>query len=54
MLELQKGKNTIETAGQDDLIKALVVVKIIVASGELDSVIEAASVKVRERFRKLI
>ena len=52
VLELQKGKNTIETASADDLVKTLGIVKTAVASGELDSVIEAASVKVRERFGK--
>ena len=52
VLELQKGKNTIECASQDDLIKTLLLVKSAVASGELDAVIEAASVKVRERFNK--
>ena len=52
VLELQKGKNTIETASLDELIKTLSLVKSSVASGELDSVIEAASVKVRERFVK--
>jgi hypothetical protein len=52
VLELQKGKNTIETASSDDLLKTLGIVKTAVASGELDSVIEAASVKVRERFGK--
>ena len=52
VLELQKGKNTIETASADDLLKTLGIVKTAVASGELDSVIEAASVKVHERFRK--
>ena len=52
VLELQKGKHTIECAGNDDLAKTLVLVKSAVASGELDSVIEAASVKVRERFVK--
>ena len=52
VLELQKGKNTIECASQDDLIKTLVLVRSAVASGELDAVIEAASVKVRERFGK--
>jgi hypothetical protein len=52
VLELQKGKNTIETASSDDLLKTLAVVKNAVTSGELDSVIEAASVKVRERFGK--
>ena len=50
VLELQKGKNTIECASQDDLIKTLLLVKSAVASGELDAVIEAASMKVRERF----
>jgi len=52
VLELQKGKNTIETASSDDLVKALAIVRSSVANGELDSVIEAASVKVRERFGK--
>ena len=52
VLELQKGKNTIETASSDDLVKTLGIVKAAVANGELDSVIEAASVKVRERFEK--
>ena len=47
VLELQKGKNTIECASQDELIKTLVLVRSAVASGELDAVIEAASVKVR-------
>ena len=54
VLELQKGKNTIETASADDLVKTLGIVRTCVASGELDAVIEAASVKVRERFGKLI
>ena len=52
VLELQKGKNTIECAGLDELVKALVLVRSAVAGGELDAVIEAASVKVRERFGK--
>jgi len=52
VLELQKGKNTIEIASADDLLKNLAIVKAAVANGELDSVIEAASVKVRERFGK--
>ena len=52
VLELQKGKNTIETASADDLVKTLGIVRTCVANGELDSVIEAASVKVRERFGK--
>ena len=52
VLELQKGKNTIETASHDDLVKTLFLVRTIVTSGELDTLIEAASVKVRERFGK--
>jgi hypothetical protein len=52
VLELQKGKNTIECTSAEDLFKTLAMVKSSVASGELDSVIEAASVKVRERFVK--
>jgi len=52
VLELQKGKNTIETASAEDLVKTLGIVRTCVANGELDVVIEAASVKVRERFGK--
>ena len=52
VLELQKGKNTIECAGPDDLVKTLGIARTCVANGELDSVIEAASVKVRDRFGK--
>jgi hypothetical protein len=50
VLELQKGKNTIECSGQDDVLKTLGIVKAAVASGELDSVIEAASAAVKKRF----
>ena len=52
ILEIQKNKNTIECVSQDDLVKTLGIVRTCVANGELDSVIEAASVKVRERFGK--
>jgi len=52
VLELQKGKNTIETASAEDLVKTLGIVRTCVANGELDSLIEAAGVKVRERFGK--
>jgi hypothetical protein len=47
-----KDKNTIEIGSGDELIKTLEIVKTSVNNGELDSVIEAASVKVRERFKK--
>ena len=50
ILEIQKNKNTIECASADDLVKTLAIVRTCVANGELDAVIEAASVKVRERF----
>ena len=50
ILEIQKNKNTIECVSHDDLIKTLGIVRTCIASGELDAVIEAASVKVRERF----
>ena len=46
VLELQKGKNTIECASQDDLVKTLGLVRSAVFSGELDSAIVVASVKV--------
>ena len=52
ILEIQKNKNTIETTSADDLVKTLGIVRTCVANGELDAVIEAASVKVRERFGK--
>jgi hypothetical protein len=52
ILEIQKNKNTIECVSQDDLVKTLGIVRTCIANGELDSVIEAASVKVRERFGK--
>ena len=53
ILSLQgKDKNTIECASHDDLVKTLILVRTIVTNGELDAVIEAASVKVRERFGK--
>jgi hypothetical protein len=47
-----KDKNTIEIGSGDELIKVLELVKTSVNNGELDSAIEAASVKVRERFKK--
>ena len=52
ILEIQKNKKTIECVSHDDLIKTLGIVRTCIANGELDSVIEAASVKVRERFGK--
>lgn len=47
-----KDKNTIEVGSGDELIKTLELVKTSVNNGELDAVIEAASIKVSERFKK--
>ena len=47
-----KDKNTIEIGSGDELIKVLELVKTSVNNGELDAAMEAASVKVRERFKK--
>ena len=47
-----KDKNTIEVGSGDELIKVLELVTTSVNNGELDAAIEAASVKVRERFKK--
>jgi hypothetical protein len=52
VLELKKGSNTIECASSDDLVNTLTIHKISVAEGELDTVIEAASVNVRQTFGK--
>lgn len=47
-----KDKNTIEIGSGDELIKVLELVKTSVNNGELDAAIEAASLNVRERFKK--
>ena len=52
VLELAKGKNSIEVANGDELLSVLETVKRCVEAGELDSQIEAASNAVRERFVK--
>ena len=50
VLELAKGKNSIEVANGDELLSVLETVKSAVEAGELDAQIEAASAAVRERF----
>ena len=50
VLELAKGKNSIEVANGDELLAVLETVKKCVENGELDTQIEAASAAVRERF----
>jgi hypothetical protein len=50
VLELAKGKNSIEISNTSELFSVLETVKKCVENGELDSQIEAASAAVRERF----
>jgi len=50
VLELAKGKNSIDVGNASELISVLETVKKCVELGELDSQIEAASAAVRERF----
>ena len=50
VLELAKGKNSIEVGNESELVAVLETVKKCVELGELDSQIEAASAAVRERF----
>jgi hypothetical protein len=52
VLELAKGKHSIEVANANDLIKALELVKQAVELGELDQQLEQASGSVRKGFRK--
>jgi hypothetical protein len=52
VLELAKGKNSIDLGYDTELLGALEVVKRAVEAGELDAQIEAASAAVRARFTK--
>ena len=52
VLELAKGKNSIEVGSGSELLSVLETVKKSVELGELDTQIEAASAAVRERFVK--
>ncbi len=52
VLELAKGKNSIEVGSGTELLSVLETVKKSVELGELDTQIEAASAAVRERFVK--
>ena len=51
VLELAKGKHSIEVGSADELIKALELVKQAVELGELDAQLEQASGSVRKGFR---
>jgi hypothetical protein len=52
VLELAKGKNSIECSSGDELIKTLELVRTSVNNGELDLALETASDGVRSRFKK--
>ena len=52
VLELAKGKNSIDLGNDTELLGTLEVVKRAVEAGELDAQIEAASAAVRARFTK--
>lgn len=52
VLELAKGKNSIEVGTVADLLPLLATVKKCVEAGELDAQIDAASAAVRERFTR--
>jgi hypothetical protein len=52
VLELAKGKYSIEVGSADELIKALELVKQAVELGELDAQLEQASGSVRKSFKK--
>ena len=52
VVELAKGKSTIEVAAPTDLIPTLELIKKAVEAGELDIQIETASIKLREGFTK--
>ena len=52
MLELSRGKFAIEIASEKELVPTLEALKTIAASGELDTQIEAASIKLRDGFSK--
>ena len=51
VLELSKGRFAIELTDSSDLVSALETVSAAVQAGELDAAIEAAAVKLRDRFQ---
>jgi len=52
VLELAKGKTTVEVANNDELIGTLSLIQSAVTAGELDAQIEAASGAVRKGFKQ--
>jgi hypothetical protein len=52
VIELAKGKSSIEIASKDQLVPTLELIKLAVEAGELDAQIEVAANKLREGFGK--
>jgi len=52
VLELVKGRNAIEVANVNELVKTLTLVKTAAGAGEIDDAIAAASAKLRSGFGK--
>ncbi|WP_350296967.1 DUF6641 family protein [Limnohabitans sp. Rim8] len=52
LIELAKGKSSIEIGGIDQLVPTLELIKQAVEAGELDAQIEVAAIKLREGFHK--
>lgn len=52
MIELTKGKSTVEIVNMDQLVPTLELIKQAVEAGELDAQIEVAANKLREGFSK--
>lgn len=52
LIELAKGKSSIEIASKDQLVSTLELIKQAVEAGELDAQIEVAAIKLREGFGK--
>lgn len=52
LIELAKGKSSIEIGGTDQLVPTLELIKQAVEAGELDAQIEVAANKLREGFHK--
>lgn len=52
LIELSKGKTTVEIASGEELIKTLELIKVAVLGGELDAQIEAVSGQLRSGFKR--
>lgn len=51
-IEIQKGKNAIETSGINEVVTTLEIIKGAVESGELDAQIEALSGQLKQSFKR--